>query len=95
MSSKKFPVAVLLCGFIALLTLGLSGCGGSSQAIGVALTPGSTQGIDQGQTISITASVTNDSKSGGVTWTVSGGGTLSATTTTSATYNAPASVTSA
>ncbi|MGD0416478.1 MAG: putative Ig domain-containing protein [Terriglobales bacterium] len=95
MSSKKFPVAVLLCGFITLLTLGLSGCGSSSNSIGVAFTNGSTHGIDQGQTVSITATVTNDSKSAGVTWTVSGGGTLSATTTTSATYNAPASVTSA
>jgi len=95
MSSKKFLVAVFWCGFITLLMLGLPGCGGSSNSIGVAFTNGSTQGIDQGQTISITATVTNDSKSAGVTWTVSGGGTLSATTTTSATYNAPASVTSA
>ena len=51
--------------------------------------------IDQGQTVVITATVANDSKNAGVQWSVSGGGTLSAQTTTSATYNAPASVTTA
>jgi hypothetical protein len=96
MSSKKFLVAVLLSGFITLLTLVLPGCGASTQPIGVALSPSSTQSIDQAQTVpTIAATVTHDAKSAGVTWTVSGGGTLSAQTTTSATYNAPASVASA
>ena len=95
MSSKKFLVAVLLSGFTALLTLVLPGCGASSQPISVGLTPSSTQNIDQGQTVpAITASTLHDTTNAGVTWTVSGGGTLSAQTTTSATYNAPASVTS-
>ena len=99
---KRATAAVLLSGLFALLTLGLSGCGNSSSAppsIGVALTPNGTKGIDQAQTVSITAAVANDSKSAGVTWSVSGTngsqGTLTNTTTTSATYNAPASVTSA
>ncbi len=97
MSSKRYLAAVLLYGCTALLTLGLPGCSNSSSThpIGVALTPSSTQSIDQAQTVSITVSVTNDSKNAGVTWTVSGGGTLSAQNTTSATYNAPTSVTSA
>ncbi|HSZ62495.1 MAG TPA: putative Ig domain-containing protein [Terriglobales bacterium] len=97
---KRVTAATFLSALISfltliILTLGLSGCGGSSTAgIGVALTSSST-GIDQGQTASITALVTNDSKSAGVSWSVSGGGTLSGQTTTSATYNAPASVASA
>jgi hypothetical protein len=61
----------------------------------VGLTPGSTQSIDQSQTVPITATVKQDPKTAGVTWAVSGGGTLANTTTTSATYNAPASVTTA
>ena len=89
-------------GLIILLTLGLPGCGGSSstQPIGVSLTSSiNSTGIDQGQTFSITATVTNDSKNAGVTWTVSGTngsqGTLSNQTATSVTYNAPGSVTTA
>ncbi len=99
---KRATVAVLLSGLIALLTLGLSGCGSGSsapQAIGVRLAPSGTKSIDQAQTVAITAAVANDSKNAGVTWTVSGTngsqGTLTNTSTTSATYNAPASVTSA
>ncbi|MBZ5667485.1 MAG: Ig domain-containing protein [Acidobacteriia bacterium] len=92
---KRLIVTLLLSGLTTLLTLGLSGCGGSSTpAITVALTS-SSNGIDQAQTASITATVANDSKSAGVQWSVSGGGTLSGTTTASATYNAPASVASA
>ena len=92
---KRVTVALLLSGLITLLTLGLSGCSNSSHPIGVALTPSGTTGIDQAQTVSITASVTNDAKNAGVSWGVSGNGTLSGQTTTSATYNAPASVTNA
>ncbi|HKN71090.1 MAG TPA: putative Ig domain-containing protein, partial [Terriglobales bacterium] len=96
---KRATVAVWLSVF-ALLTLGLSGCGTSTPpSIGVGLTPNGTKSIDQAQTVSITAAVSNDSKSAGVTWTVSGTngsqGTLTNPTTTSVTYNTPASVTSA
>ncbi len=101
---KRITFSHLLWVLITLLTTGfctlaLSGCNSSAAApsVGVALTPSATQGIDQGQTVSITATVTNDSKNAGVTWTVSGSGsqgTLTNTTTTSATYNAPASVSS-
>jgi hypothetical protein len=91
---KRFAVSAL-SGLVPLLALVLSGCGGSSTPpIAVALTS-SAGGIDQAQTASLTASVTNDSKNAGVQWSVSGGGTLSGQTTISATYNAPASVTSA
>jgi hypothetical protein len=60
----------------------------------VALT-GSVQSVDQAQTVSITATVSNDAKGAGVTWSVSGGGSFSAQTPTSATYKAPTSVTTA
>src|SRR5580700_4726325 len=94
-SVKSVTVAVVLSGLIAILTLGLSGCGGSSTpAIAVTLTSSST-GIDQGQTATLTASVANDTKSAGVQWSLSGSGTLSGQTTSSATYNAPNPVTGA
>jgi hypothetical protein len=88
-------VTIPLLVVIAVLTLGLSGCGGAStQPIGVSLTSSST-GIDQAQTATLTASVTNDSKNAGVQWSLSGGGALSGQTTSSATYNAPNPVNSA
>lgn len=99
---KRAAAVVLLSGLIALLTLGLSGCssGSSAQPIGVSVTSSvAGNAIDQGQTVSLTASVTNDSKNAGVTWSVSGTsgsqGTLSGQSTTAVTYNAPATVTSA
>jgi hypothetical protein len=54
----------------------------------------SASAIDQAQTDNITASVSNDSKNAGVTWALSGAGSLSSSTTTAVTYNAPSSVTS-
>ena len=67
----------------------LSGCGGSSKTVGVAVTA-SASTVDATDAVTLTATVTNDKNAGGVTWSVSGGGTLSNTTTTSATYTAPA-----
>jgi hypothetical protein len=78
-------VAVLICALV------LSGCG-ASNGVSVSLTPSSAKAIDQGQTVNITATVTNDSKSQGVTWTLSGAGSLSNTSSTSVTYDAPANV---
>jgi hypothetical protein len=40
----------------------------------VSLSPSARQAIDQGQKVSITASVTNDRSSQGVTWTLNGPG---------------------
>ena len=82
------------CIFAVLAVLVAGGCGGGSRPISVSLSPSSTQTIDQGQTVSITATVANDSAAKGVTWNVSGGGTLTNSTSTSVTYNAPTSVTS-
>jgi hypothetical protein len=44
--------------------------------------------------VTLTATVTNDRNADGVTWAVTGGGTLSNTTTSSATYTAPAATSS-
>ncbi|MFY9845430.1 MAG: Ig domain-containing protein [Terriglobales bacterium] len=99
---RDVAVSSVLLGLLLILTLGLSACGSSSnsaQPVGVGATSNATGGIDQDQTASITASVSNDSKNAGVTWSVSGTngsqGTLSSQTTTSVTYNAPISVTTA
>ncbi len=86
----------------ALLILSLSsltGCGGSSRkAITVAIGTPSSTSVDQGESVSLTATVANDSTNAGVTWSISCSqgecGTLSSNTTTSVTYNAPAMVSS-
>ncbi len=93
-------------GLALSLSLFLCGCGGSGgggqqppSPISVSITPASQTQIDQGQTVSFTAAVANDSGSRGVTWSASGAGCLGATcgtftnvTTTTATYNTPMSV---
>ena len=92
-----------------LLGLGfvLSACGGGSSrtlptgpigtATGVALsTSTGTPAIQQGANFIVTATVTNDVNSAGVTWSLNpatGGGTLSNITTSTVTYTAPTGVT--
>jgi hypothetical protein len=59
--------------------------------VGVSLsTPGSVTELQAGTTLVVSASVTADTNSSGVIWLLSGAGTLSDITATSATYNAPA-----
>jgi len=82
----------------------LFGCGGSTPikpSISVQLTPSTQTQIDEGQTLAFTASVSNDSKNAGVAWSMAGTGctgsacgTFTNMSTSGATYNAPASVTS-
>ncbi|MGA9353895.1 MAG: Ig domain-containing protein [Terriglobales bacterium] len=79
--------------FVAVLATSLIACGGSTAPIAVSLSPNASKSVDQAQTVSITASVQNDGKNAGVTWSVSGAGMLSNQSATGATYNAPASVT--
>jgi FG-GAP-like repeat/Putative Ig domain len=67
----------------------LAACGSSSMPIGVSLLPSSPQAIDQGQTAGIIASVTNDMSSKGVSWSLTGPGSLSNSTASSVTYNPP------
>jgi hypothetical protein len=89
----KFAPVLLLS---MALALGLPGCSSSSSSTTttaiVTLSPSTVQTVDEGESLNITATVTNDVNSEGVTWTLSGVGTLSNNTTTSVTYTAPASV---
>ncbi|MFZ0278993.1 MAG: FG-GAP-like repeat-containing protein [Candidatus Sulfotelmatobacter sp.] len=60
------------------------------------LSPSSGQAIDQSQTLKITATVTNDSSSRGVSWALTGPGSLTNPTGSSVTYTSPTtSITSA
>src|SRR6266705_1731300 len=58
---------------------------------GVTLTPSSAQAIDFRQSISLSASIANDTSNKGVAWALNGAGSLSEETPTSVIYNAPAS----
>jgi len=74
----------------------LGGCGGctstSSPVISVSFSGGSSQTIGQGQTVTITAIVANDSSGKGVTWALTGPGALSKQTSASVEYDAPPNV---
>jgi hypothetical protein len=78
--------------FLALTTLlFVAGCSGSSGPSSISLSSSSTQ-MDQGQTLQITAMLQNDSSSQGVTWNLTGPGTLSTQGSNAVIYNAPSSV---
>ena len=89
-------------GIVLVATSCLTGCGGGavgssgsggSGPTSVAITaPSST--VDGMDSIVLTATVANDNHANGVTWSVSGVGTLSNQTTTSVTYTAPTATTS-
>jgi hypothetical protein len=100
---NKFPhlvsdfVVRVFVGSIFVVSIAISGCNSNNTPpppITVTLSPSTAQTVDQTKTVAITATLTNDTKSQGVTWTLNGAGSLT-TTTTSATYNAPATVTTA
>jgi len=82
----SFSVALLF--FVFAIFLG--GCG-STLPISIALSATSTQ-TDQGQSIGITATLMNSSR--GVTWGLSGPGSLSNQSSSFVTYSAPPSVSS-
>ena len=76
---------------VCLLLVGgmlLSGCGAINSPSVAVTASGIT--VDATDAVTLTAAVTDDTNSAGVTWTVTGGGTLSNTTTSAATYTAPA-----
>ena len=69
--------------------MALGGCSGGSAPVTVSVTPGSAQALDQGQTVTITATVAHDGSNGGVAWGLaSGPGALTNPTTSSVTYSA-------
>jgi hypothetical protein len=81
-SASTWLVAVT---FLALV--GLSGCANPPKSVTVSA---AATTVDPNDTTTLTATVTNDSGSKGVTWSVSGAGALSTQASTSATYTAPA-----
>jgi len=94
---QKYNVLFILAGL--LVATFASSCGSSGPPVSVNLSPSSAQSIQQGQTVAISATVTNDASGQGVTWSLSGTGcasaacgTLTNQTATSVTYAAPASV---
>jgi large repetitive protein len=79
---------------VSLLAVGIfvwallfAGCSGGT--ITITLEPASGLALNPGQTTTITAVLTNDTTNAGVTWILSGPGTLSGNTTTSVVYTAP------
>ena len=85
----------LLMGLVtAGMGLALVGCGGGSAPVGVTVAASATN-VDATDSVKLTATVANDKNGAGVTWSVSGGGTLSSQTTSSVTYTAPAPSSSA
>jgi hypothetical protein len=81
---KAYLLLALACAF-------LTGCTGGSQPIALTLNFSGTQGIDNSQTVNITVTVMNDKNGKGAMWTLTGPGALANQTTSSVTYNAPAS----
>ena len=75
--------------FLVALALVTSACSSSAPPISIAVSPSSSQSIDQGQTLGITATVTNQTRAEGVAWSLVGPGILSSPTATSVTYNPP------
>ena len=77
---------VLFVGAMAMVAVG---CSSSSPPISVSLSPSSQQAVDQGQTAALTATVTNDASMKGVSWTLTGPGSLSNLAGPSVTYTPP------
>ena len=88
--SRKRPCGATLC--LVALALVTSACSSSAPPISVGLSPSASQTIDQGQTVGVTATVTNDVRFAGVAWSLTGPGTLSNPTTTAVTYNPPVAI---
>jgi hypothetical protein len=89
MFQRKFWWFVVLGVFTAVLSGAMAGCGGKAPALSVAVSA-ATSSVDGNDTTTLTATVSNDKIAGGVTWTMSGAGTMSNETTTSATFTASA-----
>lgn len=88
---RCFGLIVLML-TVTAITMLMAGCSSSSPPpISVSISPSSPKSIDQPQTVALTANVANDSSFAGVTWSLTGQGTLTGASTTSVTYNSPTS----
>jgi len=80
------------CG-VTLLVLAIaaffSGCSGSSSPPVSVSVSSSVQAIDQSQTVEATATVSNDTSSKGVTWSLTGPGSLTGSSSLAVTYSSP------
>ncbi|OLC91221.1 MAG: hypothetical protein AUH86_21110 [Acidobacteria bacterium 13_1_40CM_4_58_4] len=89
MNRARLLPCLVVISFFALL---FNGCSGGSKPITLTLNFTGTAAIDAGQSLNVTVT---GAGSKGVMWSLASAGTLSNVTTTSVTYNAPASVTAA
>jgi hypothetical protein len=87
--TKFRPVCLLVVG-ILVYSMAFSGCSGTG-TIAITLSTSETS-LNPGQTATIIATLTNDPTDQGVTWTLTGPGTLSGNTTTAVVYTAPSTV---
>lgn len=87
---RKLRVLSLPAVSILVWALVFAGCSGSS-TLTITLSSATTT-LNPGQTATITATLTNDTNNQGVTWTLTGPGSLSGNTTTSVVYTAPTTV---
>ena len=93
MSRRAGRYLVYLFLFAACVyTGGCNGCNGAPSNFNQVTLSATNSVISQGGTSVINATVANDTSNSGVSWTLTGAGTLSGSTKTSVTYNAPASV---
>ena len=95
LSRERVSRALGISTLIAVLFVAACGSSPKKPTVGIALTPAGPVTLEQGGTASITAAVTNDTASDGVTWALTGAGSLTGNTTTAVTYNAPASISAA
>jgi hypothetical protein len=87
-------LSYLLLAAACVYGAGCEGCSGAPSGFNkVSLSSANTVVLQSGMTV-VNATVSNDPSNAGVSWTLTGIGTLSGSTATAVTYNAPASVTS-
>ena len=92
---RTLLLTYMFLGFMPLLTVGCA----SSPPISVNLSPSSAQSVQQGSTVSISATVVNDTSNKGVIWSLSGSGcsgaacgSLTNQSATSTNYKSPTSI---
>ncbi len=88
---RVFPCWVAL--FVGAMVMLAGGCS-SSPPISVSLSPSVPQAIDQNQNVGITATLANGGSYKGVSWSLTGPGTLSNSTGLTVVYASPANLTS-